>query len=290
MVDSTLLENCPFLDDIWKKYNSDVAANYSNDSYILLSSYDYITNINGCENEKKDICRKLLRNLKELYNSNYKEEDFTKYCNNINHWLYYELKKHKINDDTINIIFKESYQPNDNEQVSPFCNYLTFYEGLFEPEKLVMLSIFNNNIPDNKEHLIKNIDSNIYSCENFINECVKIYKTMQEHYCSKRITENHIKNTTCKMLNMFREYYKENLCKKIINHELSEFCSYTPTNIIEDSSSEESESVQDFPIQINQSDPSIIQSVPLALGVMAGISSLLVLIYKVNITLIQIYE
>ncbi|GAB69634.1 hypothetical protein PCYB_003830, partial [Plasmodium cynomolgi strain B] len=160
----------------------------------------------------------------------------------------------------------------------------------FEPENLVILNIFNNNIEDIKEILNNNGDSNICSFQKFINQCVDLYKSMHEKHCSNFGITNPSLMSTCVTVNSFKVHYEKYRSKEKITYELPELSSNTPKIIIDGCQSKESESVQASSIRNNQSDPSIIQNVPLGLGIMAGISSLLALIYKVKINYIKIYE
>ncbi|SCA83594.1 Plasmodium vivax Vir protein, putative, partial [Plasmodium vivax] len=270
----------PFLDDIWNKYNFDKDLEVSEVNNQIISSCDGIIGYNddNIVNHKK-VCKKLLRNLKLLHSGSYRGGEFVKCCNNIYNWLYYEISEHNISDDTINNIFAVSKQIIKKQGLLD-CPYFTFNIGLLEPEKLVMLRIFNNNIDDIQEFLKKEINSNTCSCQKFMNKCVDIYKRMHGDHCSKGDITIPPKKVTCEIVNNFKTYYEAYLSKEMIKYELPELYSNTPINIIDGCPSEEIKSGQASPVQRNQSDRSIIQSSSHALGAMAGIPPFLALIYK----------
>ncbi|KMZ77249.1 hypothetical protein PVIIG_05202 [Plasmodium vivax India VII] len=276
----------PFLEDIWKKYNFDETVNRSDESRIFSLCNNDVTYIGEPAHEHKNICRKLLRNLKLLHRDSHTPDNFVKYCNNINNWLYYEINKYNISDDTINNIFAVSKQIIKKQGLLD-CPYFTFNIGLLEPEKLVMLRIFNDNIDDIQEILNNKLDFNLCSCQNFIKQSVDLYKNMYDKYCSRGEITKIPPKDTCEIVNRFRTYYKGYLSKEKIKYELPELSSNTPINIIHGCPSEEIEPDLASPVQGKQSDRSIIQSASHALGAMVGIPPFLALIYKVNITFIQ---
>ncbi|KMZ76746.1 hypothetical protein PVIIG_05604 [Plasmodium vivax India VII] len=289
MENSNLMKNYPFLDDIWNKYNFDKAVDSDESSIISLCNNDITYKVNPA-NEQKNICKKLLRNLKLLHSGNYMPYDFVKYCKNINYWLYYEIKEHNISDDIINNMFAESNKIIEKKEGYPDCSYFTFKKDLLEPEKLVTLRIFNNNIDNIREILINKCDSNICSCQKFINQCVDLYTDLHKNYCSNGDVTNPTKIGTCDIVNKFRTHYDGYLPRGKIKYEFPVLSYNTPTNIIGNCQSEETVSETASPLKDNQSDSSIIQNASHALAAMAGIPPFLVLIYKVNITIIQIYE
>ncbi|KMZ77033.1 hypothetical protein PVIIG_05230 [Plasmodium vivax India VII] len=276
----------PFLDDIWNKYNFDKDFDESVENNQIISTCDGIIRYkdDNIVNHKK-VCKKLLRNLKLLHSGSYTGGEFVKYCHNIYNWLYYEIKEHKITDDIINSIFDESKRI--IEKKGPYdCPYFTFNTGLLEPEKLVMLRMFNDNIENINEILIKKCDSNICSCKKFIKQFVDLYKHMYAKHCSKDDITKPPKKDTCQIVNSFRTQYESYFPRGQIKYEFPELYSNT-INILDGCQSEVNHSGPDPPEERKQSDRSITQNASHALAAMVGIPPFLALIYKVNIIFIQ---
>ncbi|KMZ83258.1 hypothetical protein PVBG_05228 [Plasmodium vivax Brazil I] len=257
----------PFLEYIWKKYNYDKAVDSDESSIISLCNNDITYKVNPA-NEQKNICKKLLRNLKLLHSGNYMPYDFVKYCKNINYWLYYEIKEHNISDDIINNMFAESNKIIPKKNQKNDCSYLMLNNDLLEPEKLVMLRIFNNNIDDIHEILIKGINSNICSSQKFIKECVHLYEYMHENHCSKGDIKNPPKKITCEIVNNFKTNYSGYLPRGNLNYKFPDLSSNTHINIIDDCQSEKTESDPAPQAQGKQSDSSITENASHALTAM----------------------
>ncbi|GAB70026.1 hypothetical protein PCYB_007750, partial [Plasmodium cynomolgi strain B] len=229
MVDSKLMKNVflllickiitydilydPFLEAIWNNYKFDEYIT-SGDATVILKLCNRFNRTTGNSAEEEfQNCATLSRNLKVLYNSRYtSNDDFNKHCNNINNWLYYKIKEHKMSDDTITEIFSESKQIIENEGYL-FCRYSPFNNDFLEPEKLVMLSIFNDNIDYIKEILSQETHYKISSCRNFIKQCVHLYKSMHNIDCSKGDFTEPNKIFTCYIVNEFKNLY----CSSIYN-------------------------------------------------------------------------
>ncbi|GAB69599.1 hypothetical protein PCYB_003480 [Plasmodium cynomolgi strain B] len=298
MEDLKLMKNDSFLKYIWNKYDLENEVNKSDKNKFLLSCAHYIPyDIVRFSNEKIDICITFLRNLKELYNSN-TSSDFFKHCYNIYYWLYYEIKDDINSDKYINSIFEASTEIAKERNKGDNCSDSDLYKDWEETEKLVMLHIFNNNIDDIQEILNKECDSNRISCKKFVKKCVDLYTSMQHYLIQSCKNSNSIIEKTCLAVKTFKEKYEELYSNQKIENEFPALSSYTPIIITDDCPKEKSKSDEASLVQNNQSDQastvhsnksdgSIIQSVPRALGLMAGIPPLLVLIYKVNIILIQ---
>ncbi|KMZ99321.1 hypothetical protein PVNG_02204 [Plasmodium vivax North Korean] len=286
MEGSKLLKNYPFLEYIWKKYNYDKAVDSDESSIISLCNNDITYKVNPA-NEQKNICKKLLRNLKLLHSGNYMPYDFVKYCKNINYWLYYEIKEHNISDDIINNMFAESNKIIPKKNQNNDCSYLMLNNDLLEPEKLVMLRIFNNNIDDIHEILIKGINSNICSCKKFIKQSVDLYKHMHEKHCSKGDITKPPQKGTCEIVNWFSTNYTGYLPKENVKYEFPQLSSNIPINIKDGCQSEDTDRDPASPEQSKQSDRSITQNASHALAAMVGIPPFLALIYNVNIIFIQ---
>ncbi|GAB69832.1 hypothetical protein PCYB_005810 [Plasmodium cynomolgi strain B] len=191
------------------------------------------------------------------------------------------MKEQKNYNVSIKKIFDESNKLIQKTTEKDSCYNSNLYENIDETEKLVLLHIFNNNIDDIMEFLNSNDNSKISSCKNFVNKCVQLYKSMDRDLCSKdRITDK-TKIFTCDIVKKFKELYCSNIYNKLArNNDFQDLSYNTTINNMEGCPSEEIQSNDASTVQIKGSDPSLIQSVPPALGIMAGIPPLLVLTYK----------
>ncbi|GAB69551.1 hypothetical protein PCYB_003000 [Plasmodium cynomolgi strain B] len=263
----------PFLEEIWKKYEFDEAVKESDVTDISSLCNAYSTYIDCSANEQNHIYMKLLRNLRNLYNSDKSGDDFNNHGYNIFYWLYYGIKDDYITDTIINSIFQAS------------CKLIEDKYSFSETKILVMLYTFIYNIDVIQQILTNNIDSIICSCKKFIKECVYSYRYMHKHYCpNNTITNTNMR--TCLPVKNFKESYEKYISNEN-KYELPDLSSKTPINIIDCSPPEEIMSDPVIPVPSNQSERSIIQSASHALVAIAGITNLLVLIYKVNTIFIQ---
>ncbi|GAB69631.1 hypothetical protein PCYB_003800, partial [Plasmodium cynomolgi strain B] len=237
MGDSMLKKNDPFLKYIWEKYNLDNEVNVNEDNDILLFCKVFDTDFYNLLNQPKNICRKLLRNLKVAKYSNI-PKDHSKHCSNILYWLYYEIKEHKISKESIKGIFDALDNIiNDGNIATLNCSGLITIEDLLQPEELVMLYIFMHNIDVIQEILNKDNDIIKCSCKKFIKQCVDSYKSKYEDYptnCNDMKTNKF----TCLAVNEFKTRYEGNLSDEKIKYSLPQLSSETPTDIIDCNPSE----------------------------------------------------
>ncbi|GAB70033.1 hypothetical protein PCYB_007820 [Plasmodium cynomolgi strain B] len=175
------------------------------------------------------------------------------------------LDKKYINSisDAKNKLIKELKERND-------CSNLDRYENMEEAENYVMLSIFNNNIHDIQDILNNKTHSEICSSQNFIKQCVSLYK-----------------------IKSFRKDYEVKRSNEWIKYNLPELSSSPDKNInIEECISQTNGKGLDsdnaglldrstsFIVPTKMTEPAG-KTVPTALGTIAGVSSVLALLYKV---------
>ncbi|GAB69967.1 hypothetical protein PCYB_007160, partial [Plasmodium cynomolgi strain B] len=210
-------------------------------------------------NEQKNVCKNLYRNLKLLYSGSSEESD--KYCNNINNWLYYETKEDNVSDDTITRIFDALNGTIEKKEIS-VCPYYTFNKELFEPENLVMLGIFNDNIEILKEIYKEKIESDDCSFKRYISNCIKIYKSACKNLENNRQLSTSDDKKDC-------ENFKENYSQLT---DIKTKYGNIPTL--------DSKDIENF------FSCSMTITTTAVTGIMAGIFSLLGLTYKVGMPLI----
>ncbi|CAG9474594.1 unnamed protein product [Plasmodium vivax] len=269
----------PFLNEIWKFYDKldETLSETDNGAYSQLCSTVGIYGTDRVD-EKKNTCKRLFRNTFLLSNSGYRFDVFSKYCDILYIWLYFEIEKNKLDARIINKIFQDSIkaaQQKSRNKIS--CPYVSYHEILHEPEKLMKLSTFNKNAEKFQSVLMNKNDSSDCSCQKYVFDCVNIYNDMYGKYCS----DEHSKDNTqlCEIAKQFGTLYTGYLFNKRndISYELKPLSSTTTnhvvncqTNIdsvISTSTGEQSSSVTS-------------KTLNTALGTMAGIPPFLVLIYK----------
>ncbi|GAB69734.1 hypothetical protein PCYB_004830 [Plasmodium cynomolgi strain B] len=284
----------PFFGDIWKEY---ITNYYWNDAkyptyFTSCNSIKGISKDTTSEIEKTTICARFLTYLKALYSNSTSGGELNKNCKNIYYWLFYEMKERTNNNVFIKNILEKSNNLEEKPSENDGCYNSKLYEYFDETKELVMLSIFNDNINDILAILYRNGDSNLSSCKEFIKECVYLYKSMYKKHCSKgENTEDTKISFICDIVKMFKELYCSNIYNKLPkNNNFPDLSDNTTINNMEGCPSEEIQSDNAPTVQRKESDPYIIQSVPPALGLMAGIPPLLLLIYKVNTIFIQIFK
>ncbi|KMZ95731.1 hypothetical protein PVMG_05330 [Plasmodium vivax Mauritania I] len=279
-----LYNNYPFLEEIWKSYNfdKDFEVSPGNTQISSLCNDKIAYRDNNIVNHK-NVCKKLLRNLKELYHSSYGSDDFYQHCNNLNNWLYYEIKQFKLVDSIINDIFDKSVEIVPKISRKFECPYFSFNSGFFETDTLAALRIFNNNSNNIKDVLAKKCDSHNCPCQKFVHEFVNLYKSMNRKYCSDGKNDSPTYKRTCDIVNEFNKLYISYIYTEIgEKHKFPDLSSNTITNSIDgcpsDKNSNDSSSDKH-----DQSTSFLTQEVPHAIGAIAGIPPVLALIYKVII-------
>ncbi|KMZ76835.1 hypothetical protein PVIIG_05407 [Plasmodium vivax India VII] len=299
-------EEYPLLKDIWIKYDNfdkDVKNDTNISKYISVCSY-FIKPWDEGKEEDKEFCTKLVRNLGHHSDNkdflNYKTHD----CLNLNNWIYNSMMKNNIQENIIKECFKEYDGTVGGMGKKPTCFYYEYDKTYSEPRNIIMLNIFTSNIHIFKNILKGEINSVHCSCQKFIEEVVSIYKYIKKTYCYNIVMGS---SNTCQELTSFAGsyYYLYNdsaVKDKIPSLEYEKHAnllgcetgeslrgrphSQTYQKQIHDQTYPEQKPVETFPPpQIDENNDSsnpISPTVSTALGTVAGASSLLALLYKVN--------
>ncbi|SCO73007.1 VIR protein [Plasmodium vivax] len=201
----------PFLkhvSEVFDKYNSNQYDGGNTHSYEGLCNSIINNVVYGDVRKHKDICMKLMRNLK-YFSSNSKDYELSSdHCNILFHWLYGFLKDDKITYDLIDKCF-ENYDHISSVKKNFKKKCLYFKDDKFiEPTKITLLDIFNDNIPIIKTTLTNPNFSSIDRGRKYVCECVKIYKNMNESYCHNGVGKENGYNSTCLKLKNFKESYE----------------------------------------------------------------------------------
>ncbi|GAW84694.1 variable surface protein [Plasmodium gonderi] len=295
----------PFLHKVWELYESfDEYVDENRQNSKDTNHCKFITNYLGDDERKyKLFCMKLTRNLKKFCKNDLHYQHDPELCVNLNNWLYKYVKKENIDNtfiknmlDTSKLVMPSSYNKN-------ICQYYSYDEIYKEPINIITLNIFTSNM-DAIKTTLKGDKNLIYCyCQKYVNEGVKIYKHMMGKYCSNG--KSHDNKRTCDMLDSFKiaydgYLYKETdiqnnipslysnealesiVCEK---NDIKESPELIFANVLQtDDIKESSEFILD-----NDSTNSTQDTVYKVLATMAGISSILALLYKVNVIFILKY-
>ncbi|KMZ83222.1 hypothetical protein PVBG_05192 [Plasmodium vivax Brazil I] len=313
-----ILINCKDLIDLnisinlWGTYNEfdktlegDVKK-FMYHTFCDLAMKKYTENIQ----EQSTFCLKLIRNLGcyPLVNNQYFDPKNDR-CKILHYWIYNSVKNKQISNNLISDCFGDYKDHMNSISMTPNCPYHPYDDMYEEPMNMIILDIFQSNI-----HIIIDIVTRenyptYLSVQQYICECVKIYKEMYNRYCPKVDAHNKKRNVTCDMLNTFKDTYKSflsatqhkkykipsldkveadylNMCeqeapKLALTSQMAKISS-----VLQDATQEADRYSGAIPPLLsltdeNQGSP-MSSTVSTAVGTVAGASSILALLYKVN--------
>ncbi|KMZ89762.1 hypothetical protein PVMG_04592 [Plasmodium vivax Mauritania I] len=302
----------PFLNEVsyvYDKFNSNEYADLNEGLYDSLC-HTIIRSVNENVVKYKDVCKKLMRNLEYFTLNLIYYEISSDRCNILFHWLYNLLDKGNFTYDIIDKCF-ETYD--DHILKKGNTNMKCFYykdNKLYEPTKITLLDIFDNNM-NNIEKLLKTEREEIkFLCRKFVCECLKIYKYMNETYCLKSSEKSPKHTDTCLKLSLFSSSYNIFNSKLVgidpkipsLDNIYSECLDERPLSQQEDplglrgkgyrsrpsgdvltegSTDTDRDLAVSLPQPLENGDSSM-KSITTTIGTVAGASSLLALLYKVN--------
>ncbi|KMZ99325.1 hypothetical protein PVNG_02208 [Plasmodium vivax North Korean] len=200
----------PFLkkvSDVYDKFNNNEYAGMSRSSYELLC-YPIINKVDRNVEKHNDFCIKLMRNLGH-------HDAQTKYfkpshddCHILYNWIYNKIK----NSETPNKLIVKCFDDYIN-LMKPVpgkhkCSYDLFNSTYLEPRKITILKIFDSSMSDIIVKLNEKYSSTDIPSQNFVCECVKIYKELKKDHCTEASrTDKHVQ--TCEMLEGFKKSYMQ---------------------------------------------------------------------------------
>lgn len=129
-------------------------------------------------------------------------------CTYFNMWLYYQAEKYKIPENLIEKIFNivEDIAIINLEKNS-ICKYDSYKKKNIEPEKIIVLNTFLDNIYTVKTILDNQDKENFYSCKKYVTECAAIYEQMNAMYCSDDVNREDKFRNICQELQTFELMY-----------------------------------------------------------------------------------
>ncbi|KMZ77048.1 hypothetical protein PVIIG_06226 [Plasmodium vivax India VII] len=206
------------------------------------------------------------------------------------------MKKHSIPEDILIRCFGDYKSSMEGMKQTPTCFYYYYDKKYKEPMKIIMLNIFDSNIDIIKEKLESINDSIRCSCQKYVNKIVEIYKYMKITYCSNGIVMGN--PNSCQQLDSFAQSYKFLYDDATVKDKIPSLEYEKHVNLL---GCESGNSLggrpstdtypKEKPVETprepqfnenNDSSNSMSRTVSTALGTVAGASSLLALLYKVN--------
>ncbi|SCA60365.1 VIR protein [Plasmodium vivax] len=301
-------DDYPFLNEVWTTYNGfnkDVVDDEDKSKYSVLCKQII-------EGSKMDlsihtqICMKLMRNLGYFSLDPEYYQLSRERCNILYNWIYNLINKKKITDKVIDKCFEMYDFEMKSKRNDKKCYHYRDIK-LYEPINITLLDIFNDKMPIIKTTLKDVNIPNRVRGRNYVCECLKIYKLMNDKYCSKGKEKTADNLSTCIKLGNFKDSYKlylydESDFRTIIpsldnlDEDLLVKCSDkeeklqlvsiglgTPEGYQEHSSTEDVEGAKPYlgmDTTLGNEDSPMRKTITTTIGTFAGASSLLALLYK----------
>ncbi|KMZ77337.1 hypothetical protein PVIIG_06029 [Plasmodium vivax India VII] len=303
-------DNYFFLSKVWTTYDE---FNSKVDIYAKQHKYHSVCKLifprlsENVENQE-NFCMKLIRNLGHYdVDTSFFDPSYDR-CHILYNWIYNTIENSKNPNELINKCFEDYSDQINNMKKTPKCSYDLFNSTYLEPKKITILKIFDDNIRDIIDKLNEEYSSTDIPSQNFVCECVKIYKDIKNEHCAN-VMETDVKRfQTCKMLEGFKTSYMEFFYKKLdkknnipsvddVDEEYTNKClsnklelpKDAPTydvhalsSLPEDAGEKKNEFSYQPPINGENLGSSMSRTVSTAVGTMAGASSILALLYKVT--------
>ncbi|KMZ95763.1 hypothetical protein PVMG_05362 [Plasmodium vivax Mauritania I] len=158
--------------------------------------------------EYKNFCMKLIRNLgfytqdPEFFNPTFAR------CHILYSWLYNKSNNPKIPDSIILKSFDDYIYQMGKTVKGHKCSYDLYNNTYIEQMKINILNIFYDNMDIILGILKGQDDSQKNSCLKFVCECAKIYKDIYRSYCVNVDKNNAKHESTCLRLDQIKDTYK----------------------------------------------------------------------------------
>ncbi|KMZ98971.1 hypothetical protein PVNG_03810 [Plasmodium vivax North Korean] len=310
-----LEEDYPFLKTVWNTYN-EFDNSVDGDRYKPMYEtfcIPLMAQLGHSEEKHKNFCLKLVRNLGCYPGDNKFFKPSSSRCQILYYWIYNSIKQHYIPDDIIKECFKDYIRFMGNIRQNANCNYHSYDELYKVPKSLILLDIFESSINTIRSVLINSNESTKIPYQKYVCECVKTYKDVHKNVCLHSDPADIKGNETCSRLSTIKKIYDEYLfnweglkakvpsldgttdeyfakCLSeeklfprtvVAHHRPSEL---SPSRRYDGETSPNTLPSGDVNVE-NQGSPTT-STVSTAVGTVAGASSILALLYKVNMNFI----
>ncbi|KMZ99264.1 hypothetical protein PVNG_02147 [Plasmodium vivax North Korean] len=205
------LNQYPFLYKVWFTYGEfdrsmDDDANRSNYDALCHQILDNMK-VEGIF-QYKDVCMKLMRNLKRHSPRSTHFDPTPERCNILYNWIYNLIQEEKVTKDIIKKCFDEYTDYKNAIRSLPRCDYFYHIEQFEEPMKIILFDIFQENMQIIRQELTRDYNSTEIPLKRFFCESLKIYKHMKGSYCNRRVQRNEKHTNICTKLNNFESAYR----------------------------------------------------------------------------------
>ncbi|KMZ77240.1 hypothetical protein PVIIG_05193 [Plasmodium vivax India VII] len=192
--------------DTYKEFDNPVDGDQYKPRYEAFCN-PLMQQLHNSKEEHKNFCLKLLRNFGH-YSENSKFLKFSsKDCNYLNNWVYNSIKKYSIPDKIITECFDDFKSNMQGIGKKDMCLYFPYEDNYKEAMNIIILDIFQSNIDIVIDIVGRENSQTDFRMQNYICECVNIYKEMNKKYCSNTYDEDQKKKLTCISLNTFKGTY-----------------------------------------------------------------------------------
>ncbi|KMZ77094.1 hypothetical protein PVIIG_06091 [Plasmodium vivax India VII] len=228
-------DDYPFLEKVWETYKKfDNTTEDGNNNYDVICGSYILNQINEEASRHKGFCIRLMKNLRYFSS----EDDYynltQERCNILFNWMYKLMNEQNITSNIIYKLFERYNEDMQSQKNHNICHYFQ-YNKIHKPINITLLDIFNDNISNIETALKKKDSPSRNTGRNFVCECVKIYKDMNNLYCANGRGINDDYSSVCLKLTQFKSsymsylYYKDNLSSIIpsldnINNDLFAKC------------------------------------------------------------------
>ncbi|KMZ99328.1 hypothetical protein PVNG_02211 [Plasmodium vivax North Korean] len=204
-----VIYNYPFLKNVWTTYkNFDNIREDEKRKYAFICDSYILNRLTRIKSSYREFCIKLIRNLGHYdVNSiffNPSHDD----CNILYNWIYNRIENPETANELIVKCFDDYINLMKPVPGKHKCSYDLFNSTYLEPRKITILKIFDSSMSDIIVKLNEKYSSTDIPSQNFVCECVKIYKELKKDHCTEASrTDKHVQ--TCEMLESFKKSYMQ---------------------------------------------------------------------------------
>ncbi|VUZ96308.1 PIR protein [Plasmodium vivax] len=294
-----------FFWDTYNQFESPVEGDGKKYMYEIVCNL-IMKELEANEDKNNNFCLKLVRNLGFYTPHTQFFDPRGDRCMILQYWVYNSEKNQQIPKNIITGCFNDYKSQMSGSGNKPKCDYYPYEGNYKEPINIIILDIFQNNMEIVKDIVATVSDKINIGLQNYICECVKIYKEMDEKYCRNK-GEEQKRDLTCSMLDAVKRTYESYL--PVAQHEhykipslgdvekkYTDICSRTELQVplnaprlneesalssfSENRNGQGDESSSPKPFMDENPGSSMTRTVSTAVGTMAGASSVLALLYK----------
>ncbi|KMZ99300.1 hypothetical protein PVNG_02183 [Plasmodium vivax North Korean] len=204
-----------FLKNVWNTYgefDNTVVGDTNYHKYVGVCE-GIVKNYGDEKPKHKDFCMKLVRNLGHHYSNPKYYKPNRDRCHILYNWIYNKKNDYKKSNDIIPKCFEDYTDFMKHVNVNHMCSYESYNNVYEDPIKMTILDIFNDNMHNIIPILKGEYDADEFSPQNFVCECVKIYRNIYNTYCANTDQREGKENITCAKLKALKTTYDNYLLR-----------------------------------------------------------------------------